>query len=223
MRGFHVRSVVKAADERIGGNVDRALDVAVAAQRKIREPAIAGRHAKLQGHAGSSHREIESVFELDFLRLRQSKLARDIGDRLLRKHDRARPHGANPAGKLNVFDSFGKALQSTTILFEKTKARAINLAVDEQTNETFVTEHRREGKLALRAVKRGGSFAERLAVNARYVLVRRVAHGRVIAIEIQRAHRAKMISRPRFRGGRVPGSMPRQCPELRMRGQYRER
>jgi hypothetical protein len=42
MRGFEIRSVVEAADERVNSNIDSALDVAVAPQRKIREPAIAG-------------------------------------------------------------------------------------------------------------------------------------------------------------------------------------
>ena len=131
MRGFHIRRVVKAADERVSSNVHGALDVAVASQGKIRQPALAGHHAKLHGHAGGGHRQIECVFEFDFLRLRQAKPSGDVGDRLMRKHDRAGPHRADDPGKLNVFDRFRKSLQITAILLEKPQTRTVDLAVNE--------------------------------------------------------------------------------------------
>ncbi len=110
VRGFHVRSIVKAADESIGCNVYRAFDVAVAPQRKIRQPAITRGHAKLHRDAGGRHRQIEGVFELDLLCLRQTELSGNVGDGLLWKHDRPGPHGANASGKLDVFDGLGKSL-----------------------------------------------------------------------------------------------------------------
>ena len=122
VRSFHVRSVVKAADESINGNIDGALDVAVAAQRKVRQPAILARgHAKLHRRARSRHRQIERVLKLDLLRLGQSKSAGDVGERLLRKDDCAGTHRPDRADELNVFDGFGKALQAAAILFEETQ------------------------------------------------------------------------------------------------------
>jgi len=80
-------------------------------------------------------------------------------------------------------------LQAAAILLEKSQTRTINLAVNQQANQAFMTQHRREGKLALGHIKRCRHVAERLAVNAGHVFVRRVAHGGVIAVEIQGAHR----------------------------------
>jgi hypothetical protein len=46
-----------------------AFDVAVAPQRKIREPTFAGSHPKLHRYTRGSHRQIESVLKFDLLRL----------------------------------------------------------------------------------------------------------------------------------------------------------
>src|SRR6266851_1794676 len=141
MGGFHVRRIVKAADESVGRNVHRAFDVAVAAQGEIRKPATAGRHAKLHRDTGRGHRQIESMLELYFLSLGEAELAGDIGNRLLRKHNRARSDGADAAGKLNVFDGLGETLQAAAILFKKAQARPIDLTVNQQTYQTLVTQH----------------------------------------------------------------------------------
>src|SRR5260370_15587353 len=192
MGGFHVRCIVKAADESVGRNVHGAFDVAVAAQGEIRKPAIAGRHAKLQGYAGGRHRQIESMLELNFLRLSETELAGDIGYRLLRKHDRARSDGADAAGKLNVFDGLGETLKAAAILFKKAQARPIDLTVNQQTYQTLVPAHPPEGQLALRAIETRHCLAEPLAMNARHVLVRRLAHRGVIPIDVERPHGPKI-------------------------------
>jgi len=119
VRGFHVRSIVKAANEGIGRNVYGAFDVAIAPQREIRQPTITRGHAKLHRCTRGRHRQIEGVFELDLLRLREPKPSGDVGKRLLCKHDRAGTHCPNGAGELNIFDGLGKALQAAAILFEK--------------------------------------------------------------------------------------------------------
>ena len=51
-----------------------------------------------------------------------------------------------------------------------------------------MAQDRRERKLALRNVERCRHVAERLPVNARDVLVRRVPHRGVIAVDVQGAH-----------------------------------
>src|SRR6266567_5636017 len=119
MRGFHVRGVVETTDECISGDVNRAFDIAIASQRKIRKPSITRRHAELHRNARRRHRQIESVLKLYFLRLGQAELAGDISERLLWKHDRPRANGPNTAGESNVLDCFGKALQSAAVLLEK--------------------------------------------------------------------------------------------------------
>src|SRR5207253_2867019 len=149
MRGLHVRRVVKAADESVSRNIDRAFNVAVAPQGKIRQPAIAGRHAKLHRRARSRHWQIEGVLEFDLLSLSEAKLSGDVRDGLLRKHDRSRMNRANTAGKLNVFDRFGEALQATAILLKKTQAWPTDLVVNQEPDQSFMTEHRRDGDLAL--------------------------------------------------------------------------
>ena len=106
----------------------------------------------------------------------------------LRKHDRARSHGANLADELNVFDRFGEELQTAAILFEKAQSRAIDLTVDQETNQTLVAQARREGQFALRDVERGFRIAEWLIVQPRDVFVRRVAHRGVITIDVECAH-----------------------------------
>src|SRR6266550_401416 len=138
------------------------------------------------------------MLELNLLSLGEAELAGDIGNRLLRKHDRAGTHRADAAGKLNVFDRLGEALQAAAILFKKAQARPIDLTVNQQTDQTLVTQHRRERQLALRAVESRDGVAERLAMNARHVFVGGVAHRGVISIDVERAHGAKIISRPRL-------------------------
>src|SRR4051794_5979802 len=74
VRGLHVRSVIEAADESIHGNVHSAFDVAVATQRKIRQPTVVARcHAKLHCRARRCHWQIECVLEFYFLCLRQTE------------------------------------------------------------------------------------------------------------------------------------------------------
>ena len=58
-----------------------------------------------------------------------------------------------------------------------------------------MTKHRGERELSLRHIKGGDHFAERLATNARDVLIRCITHRSVVAIDIQRAHSAEMIAR----------------------------
>src|SRR5882672_4398579 len=176
VRGFHVRGVVKAADECVRRDVYCAFDVSVAPQRKIGEPAHARGHPKLHRDTGGRHRQIESVFELNLLRLGETELSGDVGDRLLGKHDRAGSHGANAAVKLDVFNRFRKTLQPAAILFEKAQSRPINLTIDEQSNQTFMTQHGGERELTLRHIKRGRHVAEGLAMNTRDVFVRCVTH-----------------------------------------------
>src|SRR5205085_12382297 len=89
VRGLHVRGVVEAADEGVGGDVHRALDVAVAAQREVGEPAVARGHAYLHGDGGGRHREVEGVLELYLLRLGQPERARDVGEGLAGERDGA--------------------------------------------------------------------------------------------------------------------------------------
>ena len=151
-------------------------------------------HSELHRDTSGRHRQIESVLELDLLRLGEAKPPRDVGKRLLWKDDRAWTDGPNAAGKLNIFDGLGEALQSAAILFEEAQSWPIDLAVDEQANQTLVSQHRRERKLSLRAVESRRRFAERFAMNASYVFVRRIAHGGVIAIKVQRSHCDEIIS-----------------------------
>src|SRR5262249_4596849 len=110
----------------------------------------------------SCHRQIESMFELDLLRLRQAERATDIGKRFLSEHDRAGTHRTNLADELNVFDGLRKQLQTAAILFEKTQARAIDLAIDQQTDQTFVTEAGSEREFPLRDIKSRFGVAESL-------------------------------------------------------------
>ncbi len=188
MGGFHVGSVVEAANERISSDVDRAFDVTIAPQRKIRQPAITRSHPKLHRHAGRCHRQIEGVLEFDLLRLGEAELAGDVGNWLLCKHDRARADRANGPGKLDVFDGLRKSLQPAAILLEKTQPRPINLAVNQEADQALVTQHWSERKFSLGHIKGGKYFAEGLAMHAGGIFIRRIAHRGVIAINIQRAH-----------------------------------
>src|SRR5436309_4226979 len=156
MRGFHVRRVIETTDERICRDIYRALDITVTSQRKIRKPAFAGSHPKLHRATRRCHRQIEGMFEFDLLSLRESKFTSDVGKGLLRKHDRAGSDGANAARKLNVFDCFREALQPAAILLEKSQARPVDLAVNQQPNQTLMAENRGERKLALRTLEGRG-------------------------------------------------------------------
>ncbi|HEU4479403.1 MAG TPA: hypothetical protein VFR80_12865 [Pyrinomonadaceae bacterium] len=128
------------------------------------------------------------MLELNLLGLRQAESTGYIGERLLGKDDSGRPHGANFTGELHVFDGFGKELQTTAVLLEEAEPGAIELTVDEQTNEAFVPEARREGEFTLGDVEGRLSIAKLLIMEPRYVLVRRIAHGSVITIEVESAH-----------------------------------
>src|SRR5258708_30615292 len=118
------------------------------------------------------------MLDLDFLRLGQTESAGDVRDWLLRKHDRSRTNGANDARKLNVFDGFGETLQSAAILLQKAQPRPIDLAVNQQAHQSFMSKHRREWQLALSTVKAGRHFAERLAAPTRPLLARRLPQRR---------------------------------------------
>src|ERR1043166_10231259 len=56
-----------------------------------------------------------------------------------------------------------------------------------------MTQHWREWQLALGHIERRDHLAQRLTMNVGRVVVRRVAHGRVIAIELQRSDVPRMI------------------------------
>ena len=100
----------------------------------------------------------------------------------------AGPHRANPAEELYVLDCFGEELQTSAILFEKSQARAIDLAIHQQANETLVAQTGCKRQLALGYVEGRLRFAERLIMKTSHVFVRRVAHYGVVAIEIESAH-----------------------------------
>ena len=128
------------------------------------------------------------MLKLDLLRLCQTKSASDVREGLLREDDRRGSHRANLADKLNVFDCFRKELQTTAILFEKTQARAIDLAVDQQTQQALMTEAGSERQLALGYVKSGFSVTESLIVKASDVFKRRVTHRGVVAVDVESSH-----------------------------------
>ena len=123
------------------------------------KPTLARGHAELERRASGCHRQIERVLKLDLLRLRQTKRARDVSKRLLGKNDRAWSHGANFTDKLHVFDCFREALEAAAILFKKSQARTIDLAVYQQPHETFVTKTGRELKFTLRDIEGGLGIA----------------------------------------------------------------
>jgi hypothetical protein len=137
------------------------------------------------------------VLELDLLRLGHAEGAADVRERLLREHDRARPHRPDLADKQNVFDRFREEFQAAAILFQKTESRSIDLAVDKQADQPFVAQARRESEFALGDVEGRFGVAERLTVQARHVFERRVAHGRVITVDVQGAHAKLFPRRPR--------------------------
>ena len=128
------------------------------------------------------------MLKLDLLRLRQTESSGDVCKWFLRKDDRAGSHGSDLADELNVFDGFGEELQTAAILFEKTKTRTIDLAVDEQTDQPFMAQTGSERDFALRYIESRFCVAESLIVQARAILVRRIAHRSVIAIDIESAH-----------------------------------
>ena len=100
------------------------------------------------------------MLKLNLLRLRQTESAANVRERFLREDDRARPHRPDCTDELNVFDCFSEVVQAAAVLFEEAKTRAIDLAVDEQTNETFVTEAGRKRQLSLGDVESGFRVAE---------------------------------------------------------------
>jgi hypothetical protein len=85
---------------------------------------------------------------------------------------------------LYVFDCFRKELESPAILFEKAQPGPIDLAVDEETDQTLMAQAGSEGKFSLRYVERGLGVAEPTVVKTRYVFEGRVTHGGVISIDV---------------------------------------
>src|SRR5258705_11118318 len=164
----------------------RAFNIAITTQRKVGEPTlIAGRHAKLHCSTGSGHWQIKRVLKLDLLCLRQSESAADVGKRLLGEDYSAGTHGPNLSYELNVFDSLGEELQATAILFEKSKPRAIDLAIHQQSHQALMAQAGCERQLTLCHVESSVSIAKPLIVQTCYVLERGIAHGRVVTIDVE--------------------------------------
>ena len=65
----------------------------------------------------------------------------------------------------------------------------IDLAVDEQTHETFVAQADSERQFALGDVESGFGIAQSLVVQARHIFERCVAHGGVVTIDIECSHK----------------------------------
>ena len=128
------------------------------------------------------------MLKLDLLRLCESEGAGDVGKGLLREDNRAGADSAYRADELDVLDGFRKTLQAAAILFEEPQTRAIDLAVNQQTDETLVAEAGREGQLALRHIERSLGITEWTIVQTRHVFVGRVAHRGVVAINVECAH-----------------------------------
>src|SRR5882724_1599093 len=196
MGRLHIRGVVKAADESIGGNVHGTLDIAISPQRKVRQPSMLPcGHTKLHGRTGGSRWQIKRMFELDFLSLGQAEGAGDVGKGLLRKDDRTWSHRANAALELHVLDCFGKKLQSATILLEETQARSIDLAVDQKPDQALMAETRGKRQFSLRYIKSSEGITQFLSMQARRVLERSIAHCGVVAIYIESPHQLFCSSR----------------------------
>ena len=79
-------------------------------------------------------------------------------------------------------------MKDAAVLFEKTQTRAIDLAVYQEANETFVAEHWCEGQFSLCDVERCFRVAEASITQSCDVLERRIAHRGVVAIDIKCAH-----------------------------------
>jgi hypothetical protein len=77
-------------------------------------------------------------------------------------------------------------------LFEKAKARPIDLAIDEKTHEAFMAQAGCEGQLALGYVKRGFRVTQSLVMQPRDVFERRIAHRRVVTIDVECAHTERL-------------------------------
>ena len=77
---------------------------------------------------------------------------------------------------------------TATLPDKRAYQRPIDLTIDQQANQTLVSEDRREREFSLRAIEPSAGFAERLAMNARHIFIGRVAHGSVVTVEVKRAH-----------------------------------
>jgi len=103
---------------------------------------------------------------------------------LLRKDDGPRTHCPDPADKLDVFDCFGKPLQTAAVLLQKSQPRAVNLAIDQETDQALVAQARGERQLSLSHIKCRPEVTEWTVMDPSHVFVGRVAHGGVITIYV---------------------------------------
>ena len=87
--------------------------------------------------------------------------------------------------------AFAKRLQSAAVLFEKSQTRAIDLTVDQQTDQAVMAQAGSKRQLSLRHIERGLGIAEWTVMEASHVFVRRVAHRGVITINVECAHLAQ--------------------------------
>ena len=124
------------------------------------------------------------MFKLDLLGLCECESARDVSKRLLGEHDCSGTHGPDGADKLDVFDGLGESLQAAAILFEEPETRTIDLAINQQTDETLMAQAGCERHLPLRHIKRSSGITERAIVQTSHVFVRRVGHRGVVAIDV---------------------------------------
>src|SRR5256885_16555389 len=114
------------------------------------------------------------MFKLNLLRLRETKRAGDVGERLLREDDGAGAHRANGANEEDVFDGLRKALQAAAILFQKSQTRAVNLAINQEPDQAFMAQAGSKRQLPLRHIKCGLCVAERTFMQVLQVFVRSV-------------------------------------------------
>src|ERR1043166_5861702 len=88
------------------------------------------------------------------------------------------------------------------------RAQACNSQIEEGTNPALVAEAGRVRKFPLRRVERGLGLAQECFVQARHVLVRRVAHRGVVAVNVQHGRVA-------FAGNRLSKRKTRVSPRVR--------
>jgi hypothetical protein len=124
------------------------------------------------------------MFEFDLLSLRQPESASDIGEWLARENDRSWTNGPDSTDELNIFNCFGEELQPAAILFEKSQARAIDLAINEKTYQAFMTKAGSKRELPLGNVEGRFGITQAAIVETRDVLEGRIPHGGVISIDV---------------------------------------
>jgi hypothetical protein len=125
------------------------------------------------------------VLELYLLRLREAEGAGDVGEGLVRKHDRAGPHRPHDAREVDVLDRLRVERKPAPVLLQEAQARAVNAEVEQRAQEPLVAEARRERELALRDVEGRLRLAQRAPAQARRLLVRGRAHRRVVTVNVQ--------------------------------------